>query len=117
MTKLVMLAVALLAGCGFKVGLVHQPPAPTTPGEAASVTVYRPESLIGFPVPMVFWIDRVETYGLWGGQSYSFRLDPGAYVFGYYLGFNECSRLMRFASATNYLVTLNPWCSIRTERR
>lgn len=112
-----MLAAALLAGCGFKVGLVHQPPAPTTPGEAASVTVYRPESVIGFPVPMVFWIDRVETYGLWGGQSYSFRLDPGAYVFGYYLGFNECGRLMRFASATNYLVTLNPWCSIRTERR
>jgi len=68
---------------------------------------------MGWPVPMIFTIDGVETYGLWLGQSYTFMLEPGDYIFGYFLGFNECRRYVRIESKPSQLVHLGPPCKIR----
>lgn len=68
---------------------------------------------MGWPVPMIFTIDGVQTYGLWSGQSYSFLLDPGDYIFGYYLAFNECRRFVRIQRKPSQLIYLGPSCEIR----
>lgn len=117
MKKLGLLAVFfLLTGCGFKTGLVNRPPAVTDPLSPARVTVYRPVSLVGIPVPMTFMIDGVETYGLWIGQSYSFRLDAGDYIFGFYLGVNECRQFIRLIPKRSHSIRLGPECHIKMER-
>jgi hypothetical protein len=62
---------------------------------------------------MIFTINAVEIYGLWGGQSYSFMLEPGNYVFGYFLGFNQCRRFVRVLNRPSQVFYLGPPCKIR----
>lgn len=73
----------------------------------------REKTFTGWPVPMIFTIDGEEIYGLWGGQSYSFMLEPGDYIFGYYLGFNECRRYTRIENRPSQRVYLASPCKIR----
>ena len=61
---------------------------------------------------MMFTIDGVEIYGLWSGQSYSFMLDPGDYIFGYYLGFNECRHFVRIERRPSQYIRISPPCKI-----
>jgi predicted small lipoprotein YifL len=106
-------AVLLLAGCGWRIGPINYPPAPAGAIEPSQVTVKRVNSVMGLFVPMVFTINGVETYGLWTDESYTFMLDPGEYIFGYYLGFNECRRSIRIRARPSQLVYLGPPCKIR----
>jgi outer membrane protein OmpA-like peptidoglycan-associated protein len=105
----------LLGGCGFKVGLVNEPPAPHRASMPSKITVYRAYDVVGFFIPMTFLIDSVEIYGLWIGGQYDFRLPPGNYVFGYYLGLNECRQLVSIKPGRDYRVTLAPGCVIKAE--
>jgi len=116
MKKLALLAgVLALGGCGFKVGLVNEPPAPTGHSIPSNITVYRADHIIGLTIPMTFLINSTEIYGLWGGEHYDFQLSPGEYVFGYFLGLNECHRYARIEPGQDYRITLAPNCVIKTE--
>lgn len=106
-------AVLLLTGCGWKIGPIHYPPTPSDTTKASQVTVKRVSSIMGLVVPMVFTIDGVETYGLWTDESYTFLLEPGDYIFGYYLGFNECRHYTRVRPVARQLFYLGPPCEIR----
>lgn len=109
-------ALFVLSGCGFKVGLINDPPEPSGSSIPSRITVYRANSIMGFPVPMTFLIDSKEIYGLWGGDEFSFLLDPGEYVFGYFLGLNDCYRYGQIESGQNYRIRLAPNCVIEGER-
>jgi outer membrane protein OmpA-like peptidoglycan-associated protein len=102
----------LLGGCGFRVGLVNAPPAPGYAETPSRITVHRANRIIGFVIPMTFLIDSVEIYGLWSGGRYDFSLAPGEYVFGYFLGVNECRQRVQIEPGRNYRVTLAPSCVI-----
>lgn len=108
-----VLSLLLLAGCGLRVGYINKPPEPTGVATPSRVTVTRVGSIMGWPVPMIFTIDGVEMYGLWTGQSYSFMLEPGDYIFGYYLGFNECRQYIRIERKPSQAINLGPPCKIR----
>ena len=108
-----VVAVLVLAGCGMRLGPINKPPAPTGLAPPSRVTVTRVPSIMGWPVPMVFTIDGVETYGLWHGGRYTFMLEPGDYIFGYYLGFNECRQDTRIENKPSQLFHLGPPCRIR----
>jgi hypothetical protein len=106
-------AVLVLTGCGWKIGPINYPPAPTGVAEPSQVTVKRVTSIMGLVVPMVFTIDGVEVFGLWTDESYTFMLAPGDYIFGYYLGFNECRQYIRIRRVPSQLIYLGPPCRIR----
>lgn len=106
-------AVLVLTGCGWKIGPINYPPAPTGVAEPSQVTVKRVTSIMGSVVPMIFTIDGVEVYGLWTDESYTFMLEPGDYIFGYYLGFNECRQYTRIRRVPSQLIYLGPPCQIR----
>lgn len=98
----------------MRLGYINNPPAPTGSATPSKVTVTRIGSIMGWPVPMIFTINGVEIYGLWVGQSYSFSLEPGDYIFGYYLGFNECRQYVRIERRPNQLIHLGPPCNIKS---
>ena len=108
-----LVAVALLTSCGLRVGPINNPPAPKGPERPSQVTVSRVPSIMGWPVPMIFTIDGEEIYGLWGGQSHSFLLEPGYYRFGYFLGFNECRHGVHIDNRPSQHFLLGPPCRIR----
>jgi hypothetical protein len=108
-----VVTVLFLTGCGLRVGPINKPPMPTGAERPSRITVTRVSSVMGWPVPMIFTIDDVEIYGLWGGESYSFMLEPGDYVFGYYLGFNQCRTGIQIESKSSQHILLGPPCKIR----
>jgi outer membrane protein OmpA-like peptidoglycan-associated protein len=108
-------ACLVLGGCGFKTGYINDPPMPMGRAAPVDVTVYRAKSVIGSPVPMTFLIDGVEIYGLWIGQSKTFRLEPGEYGFGYWLALNTCRRLIEIKPGLHNRVKLAPNCVIENE--
>ena len=110
-------AVLLLTGCGWKIGPVNYPPAPSGERTPSEVTVKRVTSIMGLVVPMTFTIDGDEIYGLWTDESYTFMLEPGDYIFGYYLGFNECRQYIRIRPVPSQLIYLGPPCEIRPAER
>ena len=117
--KIKTIAIALLplflaCACATKVGQLNPPPQPST-ASPSKITVYREPSVVGSPVTMVFNIDDVETYGLKSGQSYSFRLDPGEYVFSFFLGLNECRQVLWFKKGKDYRIKLAPTCDFGAE--
>lgn len=107
-----VVAVLFLSSCGLRHGPINKPPVPTGIAKPSRVTVSRVSSFTGWPVPMIFTINSVEIYGLWSGQSYSFMLEPGDYIFGYYLGFGECRRYIRIENKPSQHIHLAPACKI-----
>ena len=43
------------------------------------------------------------------------RLDPGEYVFSFFLGLNECRQVVWFEKGKDYRVKLSPSCDIAPE--
>ena len=105
---LAALFAGLLTGCAG--GLVGPLLPVTNPATAATVTVFRDFSLPGFFVPMDLRIDDHWVFRLWLNQQYSFKLDPGEYLFDYTIGFNECRRLAYIKAGQNYYFRLRPNC-------
>jgi hypothetical protein len=104
----------LVAGCSATEGLIHEPPAPTSPNPA-DITIYRESNPEAAIAPMVFTINGTEIYGLRPGGSFEFRLDPGSYVFGWYLGMNNCSQTVFINSGAKIRLPLSPICNIPPE--
>ena len=109
------LILALLAGCASQKGPIKAPPGAENSPDSAQVTVYRASSFIGAPVIMTFLVNGQEVYGLRQGDRYSFRLAPGHYGFGYYLGANECRSAVHIEAKGNYVFKLAPNCVIEQE--
>ena len=109
-----LLSLILISACATKVGQLDPPPGATS-ARPSKITVYRDPSIVGSPATMIFNIDDVKTYGLKQGQSYSFRLDPGEYVFSFFLGLNECRQVVWFEKGKDYRVKLSPSCDIAPE--
>ena len=99
----------LLVGCAG--GLVGPLPVVTNPNAAGTVTVFRDGSWVGFVGPIVLRIDDRKTYQIWRNERFTFRMDPGQYVFFYSIGFNECRRIANIEPRGNYLFRLAPNCS------
>ena len=117
MKRLSLIVVVLvLTGCGWKIGPINYPPEPVGSARPSQVTVKRASSVMGFVVPMIFTINGVETYGLWTNGSYTFMLEPGDYIFGYYLGFDECRKYIRIEPVPSQLIYLGPPCQIRSAK-
>ena len=112
--SIALLPLILAVACATKVGQLSPPPKPSS-ANPSKITVYRDSDIVGSPVTMVFNIDGVETYGLKQGQSYSFRLDPGEYVFGFFLGLNECRQVLWFKQGKDYRIKLSPTCNFGQE--
>ena len=109
----VIAAVLLLTGCGWRIGPINYPPTPGSASSPTEVTVKRVTSVMGLVAPMIFTIDGREIYGLWTDESYTFPLEPGDYIFGYYLGFNECRQYVRIRPVHRQIFYLGPPCKIR----
>jgi hypothetical protein len=108
-------ALALFA-CTAKVGQVSPAPRVTDPKQAAHVTVYRDNSLVGAVATMSFFLDGREVYGLRRGERYSFELDPGWHNLAYRIGLNDCAQSFEFVARRHYEFRLLPTCGIeRTE--
>ena len=108
------LAVSLLCGCA-KTGSINKPPGSSQAPDSARITVYRESALVGSTVVMTFTVNGREVYGLGEGGRYSFSLAPGDYGFGYFLGLNECRRLVHIEPDKDYLFKLAPNCVIEEE--
>ena len=104
------LAAAITAGCAS--GPINAPPRVKYPSEAATVTIQRTSSIVGFPATMFFVINDERIYGLLNGQSWSFQIDPGENRFGYDVGFNSCRQRVILRPNKRYLLELPPVCDI-----
>jgi hypothetical protein len=112
MNKRLILGLCLMtAGCSTTEGLIQAPP-PVTSLNPASITVCRATSPEGAIAPLIFTINGEKIYGLRPGESYSFRLDPGSYTFGWYLALNTCSQAVWIQPGDNISLTLGPTCDI-----
>jgi hypothetical protein len=107
------LVVVFVAGCST--GPRKPPPCVRQPEAAASLTVRRVSSVVGAPATMFLVINRERIYGLWHGDSYSLRLDPGVYAIGYDLGFNECRKRVTLQPRRSYLISMAPGCRIEVQ--
>jgi hypothetical protein len=85
-------------------------PALDNPGAAATVTVERPTDLVGAPATMFVVIEDRRVYALKNGGSWSFKIDPGMYRFGYDQGFNVCRKRLEVAPNRRYLIKFTPVC-------
>jgi hypothetical protein len=61
---------------------------------------------------MVFQIDARDIYGLGNGESYSFALDPGEYLFGWQLGMNSCAQVVWLHPGRTIRLDLSNECNI-----
>lgn len=109
-----VLPIILASACATNVGQLNPPPKAST-AKPSKVTVYRDPSFVGSPATMIFYIDDVKTYGLKQKQSYSFHLDPGDYVFGFFIGLNECRQLVQLKQGKDYRIKLSPTCNFVPE--
>lgn len=107
-----IVASLLLSACGLRQGPINNPPAPEGSEELTRVTVSRVPSIMGWPWPMIFTIDGEEIYGLDDRGSYGFLLEPGQYIFGYYLAFNECRHLVKIERKPSQHILLATPCKI-----
>ena len=110
------LVLSTICGCSTRSGPIKEPPGADSSANSAKVTVYRESALVGSPANMIFLVDGQEVYGLRQGERHSFRLAPGHYGFGYYLGMNECRRAVHIQAKGDYLFKLAPNCVIEQEQ-
>jgi hypothetical protein len=106
-----LLLLLLIAGCSTTSGPTNAPP-PVTSGNPATITLNRVRSFEGAPTTMVFTIDGTEIYGLRNGESHTFKLDPGQYVFGWRFGFNTCRRSVVIRPGRDVDLNLSNVCNI-----
>ena len=107
-----LLGALALFGCVAKVGQVSTVPQVTDAKQAAHVTVYRDNSLVGAVATLSFFIDGKEVYGLRRGERYSFEIDPGWHGLKYRIGLNECGQKFEFMARGKYTFRLLPTCGI-----
>ena len=107
-----LLGALALFGCVAKVGQVNPAPRVTDAKQAAHVTVYRDDSLVGAISTMSFFVDDKEVYGLRRGERYSFEVDPGWHSLSYLIGLNECGQKFEFSARGKYTFRLLPTCGI-----
>jgi len=107
-----LLAALSLLACTAKVGQVSPAPRVSDPKQAAHVTVFRDDSLVGAIATMSVFVDGKEIYGLRRGERYSFALDPGWHSLGYWIGTNECGQSFKFNARVQYTFHLLPTCGI-----
>ncbi len=105
-----LLPLLLTVGCA-STGPINPPPTPTS-AHPVQVTLHRVESPVGAPLPMVFRIDDTDIYGLGNGESYSFALDPGEYLFGWRFGMNDCAQAVWLHRGRNVRIDLSDLCNI-----
>lgn len=105
-----LLPLLIVAGCA-STGLINPPPVPVT-RDPVNITVHRVESVVGAPLAMVFVIDGTDIVGLSNGQSYSFQLDPGQYVFGWRFGMNSCDQDVWLHPGRTIEMTFSNECNI-----
>jgi predicted small lipoprotein YifL len=117
-TSLLITALAFtsITGCSTQSGPLKAPPGADNSPDSADVTVYRDSSIVGAMATMIFTVNGEKIYGLDQGQRYNFRLAPGYYGFGYYLGMNECRRRVHIQAREDYVLRLAPNCVIEQER-
>jgi hypothetical protein len=99
-----------LSVCTATVGQVSPAPRATNPKQAAHVTVYRDNSLVGAVATMSFFVNGKELYGLRRSESYSFELDPGWHNLAYRIGLNDCAQSFDFVARRHYKFRLLPTC-------
>lgn len=108
-----LLLAAVLTACATP-QLDPLPPL-SKPSAAATVTVKRPTDIVGAPATMFVVIENRRVYGLKNGGSWSFKIDPGMYRFGYDQGFNVCRKRVEVEPNRRYLIKLSPVCSFEPQ--
>jgi hypothetical protein len=105
-----LLGALALVACTAKVGQVSPAPRVTDAKQAAQVTVYRDDSLVGAVATLSFFINGKEVYRLRRGERFSFQLDPGWHSLRYRIGLNECGQSFEFMARGRYNSRLLPTC-------
>jgi hypothetical protein len=103
------LLAATLGGCAT--GRVGPLPPVTNAYHAANVTVFRDGSWTGLFAPITLRIEGHKTYRVGRNEQFTFKLDPGEYVFDYTIGFNECRRIALVYAGQSYRYRLAPNCA------
>lgn len=109
----VLLVTVLLAGCAS--GKIGSTPQVQRQDQAATLTLSRGGSWVGFFAPFHIRLDRADLYRLGRNQSYTVQLDPGEYLVQYTIGFNSCrfvanlrpQQIKRLRLTANCVVTAN----------
>lgn len=105
---------ALIGGCATG-GPSGPLPMVQDPLEASNVTVYRGGSLVGLFSPIRLQINGQNAFRIHRNQQYSFQLDPGLHLFEFYIGLNECRRVIFIEPRRSYRIRLVPNCVMETE--
>ena len=108
-----MLLTVLAGGCATG-GPTGPLPVVTDPLQASNVTVYRGGSWVGLFSPIRLQIDGQDAFNIHRNQQYSFQLDPGLHLFEFYIGLNECRRVVFIEPARSYRIRLVPNCVMET---
>jgi hypothetical protein len=105
---------ALLAGCATG-GPIGPLPMVKDPLEASNVTVYRGSSLVGLFSPIRLQINGQNAFNIHRNQQYSFQLDTGLHLFEFFIGLNECRRVIYVEPRRSYRIRLVPNCVMETQ--
>ena len=109
-----ILLTVLAGGCATG-GPTGPLPVVTDPLQASNVTVYRGGSWVGLFSPIRLQIDGQNVFNIHRNQQYSFQLDPGLHLFEFYIGLNECRRVVFIEPGRSYRIRLVPNCVMETE--
>lgn len=109
-----ILLTVLAGGCATG-GPTGPLPVVTDPLQASNVTVYRSGSWVGLFSPIRLQIDGQNVFNIHRNQQYSFQLDSGLHLFEFYIGLNECRRVVFIEPGRSYRIRLVPNCVMETE--
>ncbi len=109
-----ILLTVLAGGCATG-GPTGPLPVVTDPLQASNVTVYRGGSWVGLFSPIRLQIDGQNVFNIHRNQQYSFQLDSGLHLFEFYIGLNECRRVVFVEPGRSYRIRLVPNCVMETE--
>jgi hypothetical protein len=106
-----LVAILLATGCGMTGERIGSAPLLTNPSEAATVTLYRDGSLVGWFATIRVELDGQEIYRIARNEAFTFQLDPGQYLLAYRIGFNECRQIIWARPRESHRIRLSPTCS------
>lgn len=109
-----ILLLAVAGGCATG-GPTGPLPVVTDPLEASNITVYRGGSLVGLFSPIRLQIDGQNAFNIHRNQQYSFQLDSGLHLFEFFIGLNECRRVIFVEPRRSYRIRLVPNCVMETQ--